>query len=193
MIPALKEWAVLCEALGSGEQALLLRKGGISEDRFALPDREFLLFPTYVHQKEHLLKPAARPRYLATLSGHDPAAAVLVRYLARATEAFATRDERALAAVDGLHLFSESYAKERLHWRSSQPLALLLVRVYRLSSPLSVAPSPELAGCRSWIELPIASEVAGASPVLDDAAFSRLKRGLEEALSPFDVERAALG
>ena len=29
---ALKEWAITCEAIGNGEQILLLRKGGIHED-----------------------------------------------------------------------------------------------------------------------------------------------------------------
>ena len=50
---ALKEWAVACEALGRGEQVLLLRKGGISEEgrEFRIEHPEFLLFPTFEHQR----------------------------------------------------------------------------------------------------------------------------------------------
>ena len=50
---ALKEWAVAVKALGRGEQTLILRKGGIHRDDrdFRLVDPEFLLFPTYLHQK----------------------------------------------------------------------------------------------------------------------------------------------
>jgi hypothetical protein len=40
---AFKEWAVVCEALGSGRQSVILRKGGIAEGRegFAFLHREF--------------------------------------------------------------------------------------------------------------------------------------------------------
>ncbi len=66
---ALKEWASAVETLGRGEQILALRKGGIHREdrdfRFVYP--EFLLFPTYEHQKEELIKPefhAIPSRYL---------------------------------------------------------------------------------------------------------------------------------
>src|ERR1700712_4180844 len=56
---ALKEWATVCAALESGRQMLLLRKGGIYEStgEFELENREFLLFPTYLHQNLKMLKP----------------------------------------------------------------------------------------------------------------------------------------
>src|SRR3954463_5639962 len=48
-----KEWAVVCEALGRGEQAVLLRKGGIAEGRggFGFRYPEFFLFPTFFHEQ----------------------------------------------------------------------------------------------------------------------------------------------
>ena len=47
---AFKEWAVVCAALASGQQSLILRKGGIHEGRdgFRVAHREFWLFPTGV-------------------------------------------------------------------------------------------------------------------------------------------------
>ena len=59
---ALKEWAVTIEALASGQQILLMRKGGIHEESkdFRIIHREFLLYPTYEHQKADLLKPDHR-------------------------------------------------------------------------------------------------------------------------------------
>src|SRR5437870_4262401 len=58
---ALKEWAVVCQALSTGRQIILLRKGGISESTggFELENREFLLFPTYLHQNVDMLKSEA--------------------------------------------------------------------------------------------------------------------------------------
>ena len=60
---ALKEWAESVEALGQGEQKLLLRKGGIHEDGkdFRVIHSEFLLYPPYEHQKAELLQPAHQP------------------------------------------------------------------------------------------------------------------------------------
>ena len=45
---AFKEWAVVCAALATGQQSLILRKGGIHEGRdgFRVEHREFWLFPT---------------------------------------------------------------------------------------------------------------------------------------------------
>src|SRR5258708_6249199 len=58
---ALKEWATVCAAFETGRQMLLLRKGGIYESggAFELENREFLLFPTYLHQNLNMLKPEA--------------------------------------------------------------------------------------------------------------------------------------
>ena len=58
---ALKEWAVTCQALAEGQQILLLRKGGIHEDGkdFRVVHREFLLYPTFEHQKPELLQPSS--------------------------------------------------------------------------------------------------------------------------------------
>lgn len=49
---ALKEWAIVCRALESGNQILLFRKGGIMEFRngFELKFKNFFLFPTFEHQ-----------------------------------------------------------------------------------------------------------------------------------------------
>ena len=60
MKTAFKEWAVVVDALGRGEQILILRKGGISEEtrHFRISAERFLLFPTYEHQRADLLQPA---------------------------------------------------------------------------------------------------------------------------------------
>ena len=53
MRTAFKEWAVICEALGSGRQSIILRKGGIHEGRggFEFSHQEFALFPTRFHEQ----------------------------------------------------------------------------------------------------------------------------------------------
>ena len=47
-----KEWTLVCDALGRGEQSIILRKGGIAEGRagFRFQHPEFLLLPTLFHE-----------------------------------------------------------------------------------------------------------------------------------------------
>ena len=61
---ALKEWAITVKALADGDQIMMLRKGGIHEESkdFRVVHPEFLLYPTYLHQKEDLLKDSHQPR-----------------------------------------------------------------------------------------------------------------------------------
>ena len=51
MAIAFKEWSLVCEALGGGEQSVILRKGGIAEGKsgFGFEHGEFYLFPTWFH------------------------------------------------------------------------------------------------------------------------------------------------
>jgi hypothetical protein len=67
---AFKEWAVVVEALGEGEQILILRKGGISEQRgqFEVQHREFWLYPTQFHEAERAIIPSMRPAFSWTSS-----------------------------------------------------------------------------------------------------------------------------
>lgn len=48
-----KEWALVCGALGRGEQHVLIRKGGIAEGRagFRFRHDAFFLFPTLFHEQ----------------------------------------------------------------------------------------------------------------------------------------------
>src|SRR5271168_5057936 len=62
MSSAFKEWHVIVEALGAGEQILILRKGGIAEDGggFTVKAGKFWLFPTHFHEQLAKTKPAAK-------------------------------------------------------------------------------------------------------------------------------------
>src|SRR5260370_41307813 len=74
---AFKEWAVICQALAEGRQALILRKGGIAEvgGEFRLEHSRFWLFPTYVHQQNTGIKPEAIP-LLAQVEAARPAGGI---------------------------------------------------------------------------------------------------------------------
>ena len=85
---AFKEWAVTVNALAQGQQVLLLRKGGIHEvtKDFRIAHPEFLLYPTYEHQNEDLLKPSSQSLFQETLTDSSPAGTVTFSYWAQVTE-----------------------------------------------------------------------------------------------------------
>src|SRR5436309_15831329 len=62
---AFKEWAVVADAIGRGDQIVILRKGGISEGRsgFEVEHNRFFLFPTLFHQQRESVQPAAQLHY----------------------------------------------------------------------------------------------------------------------------------
>ena len=49
---SLKEWANVIEALGRGEEIILIRKGGIADPHFGVEADRFYLYPTFFHQAE---------------------------------------------------------------------------------------------------------------------------------------------
>src|SRR5207253_10484185 len=102
---AFKEWAVICQALAEGRQALILRKGGIAEaaGEFTLEHTRFWLFPTYVHQQNSGIKPAA-VRLLKQAEAEAPPAGII-----RLSQ-FA-----AVAGVYHLHDMVGSWRMRRLH------------------------------------------------------------------------------
>ena len=156
MTIALKEWAVAVNALGKGAQTLLVRKGGIHEKRFEVPARRFLLFPTYIHQKEALLRPEWREAYHTSLELNERSPErVTLRFLAELTDVWTTWDDAALEAVRPFHIWEGSLARERLNWRPKHPLYLLNLRVFCLPDPIPLRMREEYGGCRSWLELPI--------------------------------------
>src|SRR5437763_12614913 len=55
---ALKEWAVVCDEVLAGRQAVLLRKGGILEQKkgFQIEHEAFFLYPNTEHQSREQLK-----------------------------------------------------------------------------------------------------------------------------------------
>lgn len=183
---ALKEWAVAVNALGSGAQTLLVRKGGIHEKRFDLPARHFLLFPTYIHQQEDLLKPAWRDDYHATLRQFDrDSDQVTVRFFAEIADVWTTWDDAAIAAVSDFHIWQPEVASVRLHWRPKHPLYLLNLRVSALPEPVTLPMAPEYGGCKSWLELPIAVDETALRPVVDAATFAARRAEIAAALAPF--------
>ncbi len=78
LFPAFKEWAAIVEALGAGEQILLLRKGGIAEGRggFQVKNQRFWLYPTFFHAQLEESKSGAEKFFALAARTGTPAKSV---------------------------------------------------------------------------------------------------------------------
>jgi hypothetical protein len=186
---ALKEWAVAVAALERGDTALVVRKGGIREKSFAVPEARFFFFKSYEHQNEDQLKPAYHDLLRSISDRPDDGPVVLTSY-AEVAGAYEVSEAEELEALDPHHVWTHEYAESRLKWRPKKPLTVLVLRTNLLPQPVELAYRPEYGGCKSFIDLLQEVPTADARPALDDAAFEKLTRpafGLLEGLRPAPV------
>ena len=167
---AFKEWQVIVAALGAGDQILILRKGGLAEERsgFQIKAGKFWLFPTHFHEQLAKTKPTAKKFF--TENPLETGRIELRCFAEVARHAFLS-DWTAVARMDAFHFWSEDTVRERFHWAAPPGLHALAVRVHRLKHPVSLVPTPEMSGCKSWIELPLDFSAHPSEPVLNDRIF----------------------
>jgi hypothetical protein len=171
---ALKEWAVAVEALEHGKMIMLLRKGGLTEvgNRFQVAQQQILLYPTYEHQQPNLLKAEYATKVKPVSSGWHPEI-VIIGSWAEITDILQVTEESVVQALLPYHIWNEQLVSERLKWKPRQPLHILLLRTYRLSSVSEILYHSEYGGCRSWIDLFEPISINGIVPVLSDEEYTK--------------------
>lgn len=178
MSVAFKEWAVICDALGSGQQSIIIRKGGIAEGRagFAFRHEEFFLFPTWFHEQ---LASTTLPA--GTALPEEPGEEFEVRYAATVEWSGLLTDWEKVHRLSGLHVWQESVVQERFRYEGDDGVHVAFVRIFRLDPPVRLKMEKKYGGCRSWVELPELDGVALVS-VLSDEEHLRRRRQLDELL-----------
>jgi hypothetical protein len=182
---ALKEWAVICDLLIAGAQAVLVRKGGIDEaagpGRFRLRSPRFALFPAWLHQVPERIKPAWRDRVESF--DHEPAEIALAGF-GVVDHVWQVPSRESLEPLDDLHGWTGAHLDMRWQYKPHQPLYLLAVRACRFATPRTIANNPRYAGCKSWVELSPSDAIddMAATPVLDDQAFAAIVARVADAL-----------
>ncbi len=163
---ALKEWATVVSALESGDQTVLLRKGGILEaaSGFVMESKKFFLFPTFEHQGQQNIKSEFH-KYLEFVKGKQSndinTITSFVEVLAEADLA----SEEKIRKLSRFHIWSDAYIKARIDWMPQKTLKAIFLKTYRIS-PFDIPLKPEFHGCKSWININANSE--GAKAVLGD-------------------------
>jgi hypothetical protein len=171
---ALKEWKVAVDALEQGEMILLLRKGGIREvgGKFSLMHDRVLLYPTYEHQKPHLLKAEYATQVMPVAAGWHPST-VRIGSWAAITDTLQVSNSSCVDALLPFHIWNQEFVFERLKWKPKQSLTLLLLRVYKLTFPSTIAYDSSYGSCRSWLDLKQAIAINNSLPVLTDQDYQQ--------------------
>lgn len=180
---ALKEWALVCAALASGRQTVLLRKGGIEEgpDGFRPEHDQFWLLPTRFHQSPEELTPVGAALLDDVAAAEPPAGTLRIDLYATATEVCRIEKESYLAGLDGLHVLAPQTVRDRFHYRAPG-LWVMLLRVYRRPEPFELGDSPHIAGCRSWVDLRNKLPTAGLEPLSSEALHQKAIERLQQLL-----------
>jgi hypothetical protein len=185
---ALKEWAVLVEAMARGDIVAMVRKGGIREQRagFNVRHDRFLLYPTYFHEKAAEMV----PRLVGTLEAahaRRPAEGVVrVEHVADVAAVWAVGELERLERIADEHGLNWRAVESRYHYKNRPGVQVVAVRLRRLAVPVELPEIRRYAGCVSWVELDGGVDVAGAAPVLPDETFARRLAGLRAALGDPD-------
>jgi hypothetical protein len=181
---ALKEWAVLVQAMARGDIVAMVRKGGIREQRagFSVRHDGFLLYPTFFHERAAELAPRFRDR-LAAAHGSGPAPGVIrLEYVADVVGIWAVSELERVREIEGEHGLAWPAVESRFHYRGKPGVQVIAVRVSRLPVAAVIPEVRRYLGCVSWVELDATVDVSGATPVLDEAMLARRLSRLSESL-----------
>lgn len=176
---ALKEWAVVVDALGEGRACVLFRKGGIAEPggNFAVAPGGFFLLPTRLHQN----RDALRTEFADGLPASDPAphpneggARIEFPVYAETADWFRADDLAPLRALEPLQCLNSEAIERRFAYGRERGLFVLLLRARRLR-PAPTAPNlPEYEGCKSWVALREPILAGESAPAIGDERFAEI-------------------
>lgn len=181
---ALKEWATVLTGIERGEQLILVRKGGLIEPGvgFALRSPHFVFYPTFEHQAVRYLRPPYQRYFDEASQRRPPEGQVRIELAGVAVSSTDAHDPDVVDRLSAFHVYNREFVTQRLKWQPDQPLAIVLVRAFRLPTPRLLAVAPRYAGCTSWVELDSPLSLEGAQPVLDDVAFQQRLQELTSLL-----------
>ncbi|MBV9497656.1 MAG: DUF1802 family protein [Acidobacteria bacterium] len=146
---ALKEWSTIIEALGRGEQIILIRKGGIADPKFGVEADRFYLYPTFFHNAD----------------GSVPETVTITHW---AEVARTWRVREGLERLEPLTVMNRESLETRYRFRADQALHVIAVRAFRLPEPITIPQKEAYLGCRSWVSLDEEIEIDGSTPALGE-------------------------
>jgi len=162
------------DALGRGEQIIILRKGGIHESKggFKIEHPQFVLFPTLFHQQRESVVATAQARFDQIAPRFPSKDSVRLEFFAEVVEWQRIDSLAAAERLRGQHIWRDEVIAERFDWGKDRAIFALAARVFRFSAPVELRVRESYGGCKSWVELEQEIATVGAHPVLSDEAFA---------------------
>jgi hypothetical protein len=181
---ALKEWAVLCDAMARGEIVAMVRKGGIREQRagFSVRHDRFVLYPTFFHEKAAEMSPRLVHTLEASHREQPAAGTIRIALVAEVAAVWAMSSLEPLRAIEMEHGLAWGAVESRFHYKGRPGVQVVAVRVSRLPHAVELPEVRRYQGCVSWVALDEGVDVGGAVAVVDDASFARRLATLRAAL-----------
>lgn len=164
---ALKEWSSVIDALGSGDQVILIRKGGIADPKFGVEADRFYMYPTYFHQP---------------VAGEEPKT-VTITHWCEVARTWRVRDLDLLYRLEPFVVMSREALATRYKFRPDQALHIIGVRTYALPKPVPIDVKPAYIGCRSWVSVDDEIAVDGSHPVLTTEQFDAKLESIDSMLA----------
>ncbi len=177
-----KEWSLVCEALGTGAQSIILRKGGIHEGRggFFWKHDRFFLFPTHFHEQ------AVHFPWTGGSAGAEAKSDESPHSLTLFAEVIFKHQLTAWDEVERLrpfHHWTTETIRERFDYTENAGISLAFLRVWKAEPAWTFPHETRYGGCRSWLDLPEVPREVTLSPVLDDAACAEQLAAVRHALA----------
>jgi hypothetical protein len=151
----LKEWAILCHALATGQQDFIARKGGLQDegDVFVKLPKEFYLQATYFHENKQQIKPAHHELFDEVTRHAPPADRLHLGYVATRGAVTKITTLKELKVIGQKSWLTEDYLKNRFDYGTTPSLWIIELKVERLSPPLILPMKKEYRGCQSgfWL------------------------------------------
>ena len=181
---ALKEWAVLVDAMARGEIIAMVRKGGIREQRagFSVRHDRFLFYPTFFHEKANELAPRFVDGLEASHARRPESGFIRIEHVADVVGVWPVTELEPLRAIEGMHGLVWPAVESRFQYKNRPGVHVVAVRVATLAAPVTIPEARRYQGCVSWVELDEPVDVSNATPVLDDASLLMRVSALKNAL-----------
>jgi hypothetical protein len=181
-----KEWAVVVEAIRSGKQCYLLKKGGLTEPdhpEFDRPSGMFGLIPTWSKQLPIHLRSESCREFADQVAGDDTTDTFSISTVVDITEQVVLSNPIRAHRLWDCHVWRADYITERINTRPEVPLHLLFVRAYNLPTPIEVKRTEKFGDTRHWISLEQNASLDQAQVVLKDPEYKRETRIVREKLN----------
>lgn len=163
----LKEWNATIEALGQGEQTILIRKYKTNVTDFLLyPTMSYALKDDYLGSFQDKFKKFVDENSFPEKKGDK----VLIKYFARVEKIV----EKPVARIpsDKYYIWTRDHVKS---YMTGKTAFIWVLRVYSLKEPFWADPTP---GAIRYANLKNEVSLEGMKPVLADSEYSKLFKGI---------------